>query len=184
MITMTSDLCDEDGNPVELSGLPMPKTVQERDVPRMTREEREIYDQTHLLTGNQLGHVMSRFSALGFSSRDERPWYIPAEEDWYGRQDRLEIMSWIAGRDVSSVHDLTRAEAGKLIGILEEVSTVDELYDRLPDEYWEESDASSPAEMLGSLIIQAMRTWLNQPPGIPSRQPKFGWERVPLSGGE
>ena len=186
VITMTTNLRDEDGNPIDLSALPLHKRMQERAAPAMTREERRVYDETHRLTANQLGRIMNGFNSLGFSPEDERPWYMPPERDWYGRQDRLGIMSRITGRNISSVHDLTRAEAGKLIGALERAVTIEDLYDQLPDglQIGNEEEPSSLTGLLGSLIIQAMRSWLNQPPGIPSRQQNFCWDRVPLNGGD
>lgn len=103
--------------------------------PAMTREEWNRHLETAPITPNQVGRIMSAFDRLGFSKKDERPWYVLEDERWLGRQDRLDILSALARRDVDSIWELTQGEAGKLVGELKDVHTLDDLFSLLPEDW-------------------------------------------------
>ena len=130
-----NNLLDQDGNPVDLDAIEFDKVLKR---PVMTREEWNTYIQAAPITLNQLGTIMHKFHELNFSKSSERPWYLTPDDEWFGRTERLDIISWLIGRDVSSTYDLTQAEAGKLILLLKDITTRDYLLSLLPDEYWSE----------------------------------------------
>jgi hypothetical protein len=114
---MTSYVYDLDGNRLNVSALLRRQFTKEQWF-----QELEVRPATQ----NQIGNLMSLFNSLGFTEED--------------RAERLEVISWLIGRDITSTTELKQGEAGLLVKLLKNVRTPDELYDLLPDEYWQEED--------------------------------------------
>jgi hypothetical protein len=75
------------------------------------------------ITPNQLGRIMHEFEkrgwnkTLGAYERDHTtPWRLERYET--EREARLDILSRITGREITSVKELTIGEAGQVIGVL------------------------------------------------------------------
>jgi hypothetical protein len=114
--------------------------------------------ETRALTNNQQGRIMAEFERLGFDEHDDR-------------DERLDICSYLIGRSVDTTWEMHMGEAGKLVGTLQKLQTLDDLYALLPETFWldeqedeaEAEDTESPGEMFAAgwrLISRAMRTWL------------------------
>jgi len=114
--------------------------------------------ETRALTNNQQGRIMAEFERLGFNEHDDR-------------DERLDICSYLIGRSIDTTWGLHMGEAGKLVGTLQKLQTLDDLYGLLPETFWlderedeeeeEAEDTESPGELFAAgwrLISKAMRT--------------------------
>ena len=142
---------DANASPIDLDNL---KPWQSPKEP-LTREQwfREL--EVRPATPNQVGTIMSKFQSLGFHQQDERPWYIQPDEQWLGRTERLDIISALTGRYISSTWELKHGEAGKLIKTLADINTLDELYGLLPDGYWQDDTEKRQIPWKGIALVVA-----------------------------
>ena len=76
---------------------------------------------TELIRDNQLGAITAQIDRFGLYGIHEKF----TELD---REIRLEIMSHLTGRKITSIHDLTKGEAGKVLMLLKGCETIHDLY--------------------------------------------------------
>lgn len=86
-----------------------------------TRDQWDRELEVRLLTGNQLSAIMNNFYRLGFHPQHDR-------------SERLDLISQLVGRDISSTYELKQGEAGYLISQLLKCHTPEDLVSLLHDQ--------------------------------------------------